>query len=103
MEKIIVNKGFSIQLRDLLKSWVMLIVYPVIRTIIDLYKTSGSFEGVNWQSIGIETAIATILFLADRYLQPSKVISTYANDNDAKKVAAKIARENPNATLKGIK
>lgn len=89
-EKVIVNKQWVLQLRDLAKSWIMIVILPVIQSITELIKTNGSFEGIEWDHILISTGAATFLFLAQRFAEPNKVITIYNTKEEAETVASEI-------------
>lgn len=88
----IVNKQFSLQWRDIAKSWVMLVLLPVIQGVIELINTNGSFKGIEWNNILTSTAVATVLFLSQRFLAPPKVVTVYDSNSKAEKVAEEIVK-----------
>lgn len=89
-QKVIVSKQWSLDWRDLAKSWVMLVLLPIGQSVIELIKTSGSFKGIDWENILTSTAVATFLFLAQRFGSPAKVITTYNTNEKAASVAEEI-------------
>ena len=90
MEKVILSKKWSLNLRDFAKSWVMLVGLPIVQTIIELVQTNGSFKGIEWNNIAISAITATILFLSQRFADTAKVITTYSDNEQAKSVAEKL-------------
>jgi len=89
-EKVILSKQFSLDWRDLAKSWVMVVLLPIGQSVIELIKANGSFKGIEWDNILTSTAVATFLFLAQRFGSPAKVITTYSTNEKAAEVAEEI-------------
>lgn len=89
-EQVIVNKQGVLQWRDIAKSWLMIVILPAIQGVIELFRSNGSFEGIEWDNILISTAVATLLFLAQRLAEPNKVITVYDTKEEAETVASEI-------------
>lgn len=88
--KVIVSKQWTLDWRDLAKTWVMLVLLPIGQSVIELIKTNGSFKGIDWDNILTSTAVATFLFLAQRFGAPAKVITTYPTNEKAEAIAEEI-------------
>lgn len=92
-EKIITNKQFVLQLRDFAKSWVMAVIFPIIQSVVELIKASGSLEGINWNNILTSTVLATLVYLGQRFAAPPAVVTTYNSNEQAVQVAEKVSTE----------
>lgn len=92
-EKVIVNEQFSLQWRDVAKSWVMVVILPLLQSIVELIRANGSLQGIDWNNIVTSTVLATAIFLVQRFTQPPKVITTYDSNAQAAKVGEEVTEK----------
>ena len=85
-EKVITNKQGVLQWRDLAKSWVMLVIFPILQTVIEVLGK----EAIDWVNIAKATGLATIVFLGQRMSAPPAVVTTYSTNDKAVEVAKDI-------------
>lgn len=88
-EKVIVNKQWTLQWRDIAKSWVMLVLFPAVQGVIELIGK----EPIDWMNIAKATGIATLLFLGQRFAAVPKVVTTYQSNEDAEIVGENIKKD----------
>jgi len=88
--KIIVNEKNSLSWRDVAKSWVMIVVFPIVQGVIEFIVANGSFSGIDYQRILIATLSATFLFLVQRFNAPASVTTLYNSNQKAIQVAKTI-------------
>lgn len=92
MEKLILSEKFTVQTRDFING-LLLAVVSAILPIITQTLQEGSFL-FDWQMIGTVASSTFIAYIAKKFLEPAKIVTTYNTNARAKKVAVDIERQN---------
>lgn len=88
-EEVIVNKQWTLQLRDIAKSWAMVVVFPALQGAIELLGK----EPIDWANIAKATALATIVFLGQRFAAKPAVVTLQPSNEVAVEVAETIKKD----------
>lgn len=72
MEKVIIDKQFSLKVWDFLKGIYMAVGLPIIALILEQFQI-GNFN-LNWKELGYLAVANIALYLAKNYFTPTKVI-----------------------------
>lgn len=93
MEKVKVNKQFSLKVKDFIKGIYLAVIVPALVTVLEVVQ-AGSFD-LDLKSIGLISVSALAAYLLKNFFTPTEVVVTEPKANTVKMASGKDPKLHP--------